>query len=358
MDICLFSKTIFYGTEYVPHREITRKILQMRGNETSDDFDFIEYNQMIQQYQNRSFVEKQIVYKYSQDYKIPLISHRVWATDVKKPRELVELIGNRAKNSLQATYKYLDNSARKQGQKWTHILWVQDKELVPNTLKLFTKFGVTVRSVYELEAMQDERIRKQFEFYVQDGPRAPAAASDFIRAIAIFELGGMYFDNDQTINLWDYNINHYFDFVSTRLLTQYSVIGLANAFFAAKQGHPILENYIKIMVDMFKFLDEEDERSYTQNSCNSRTVGLTLFGTGPTVFTVVAYNLFNQDGNQDGLIYEDWESNQLANIDVIDENGQEKSLTIKVRSFDMMSNSWTKGFQDNQLFGLPELYSF
>ncbi|CDW86642.1 UNKNOWN [Stylonychia lemnae] len=357
-DVCAFSRTSYYGNEHLPYREITRKLLQWKDNETPDDFDFVGYNQKLEKFSESGNFNNTIKYKWSDNLRIPLTTHRVWITGMQDPKELIDLIGNKVQDKLNSTYDYFDTSAKQIGRKWTHFLWIQDQKILPKTVRMFASFGVSVRSVYELEAMKEDRIRRQFEFYVDNGPRAVAAASDFIRAIAVYEYGGLYFDNDYMIEEWDYNINHYLDFISTRLLVTTKLIGLSNACFAAKQGHPIMENYIKIMVDLFKFYDEEDQRSHTLNSCTFRTVGSTIFGTGPAIFSAVAYNFFNQDGNQDSVINRGWEKTQYADIDVVDMFGNESGLTIKLTSSDMMSNSWRNDLKDVRVFGFPEFNEF
>lgn len=87
------------------------------------------------------------------EYKIPFISHIVWVTNPKNPKELVEYYPEHVIESLLKTYDALDRSYE---GKWDHYLWTNYLELIPKTAERFRKRGLIVKDIRELDNVTPE----------------------------------------------------------------------------------------------------------------------------------------------------------------------------------------------------------
>lgn len=113
---------------------------------------------------------------------IPQICHRIWLTNpsspVEPPRPQVE--------------RFLKNCKEAFSRNWRHVLWVQDAELIPETMKLIAQSGVPV----EIKSISSD--------LVQDVPmevaqrliheRKYAFAADILRLKCLYQYGGLYVD--------------------------------------------------------------------------------------------------------------------------------------------------------------------
>ncbi|CDW83401.1 UNKNOWN [Stylonychia lemnae] len=296
------------------------------------------------------------VYKKNVTVRIPLITHRIWLTDILSPVEIDQILKIEVLQEMAQSYKLLTESAKQNGLNWTHYAWIQNMTLLPKTVKIFQDFGVEVKEIYDLEAMKNERKRRQFEYYVQD-LRAISAGTDFLRAITVFEYGGIYFDNDYSFKYWDYNVNYYFDFFAIYVHYPWPFGVLETNFFAAKKGHIALQGYINLMVDGFKFNNESQERHFYQNDCSVKTQAVALFGTGPHAFGASVLYYLNQNGNQDIIV------TQLINLDkypiqIIDEKGQQGTLILQTKGRDRFMATWKNSMRDLQAFGWHDFTDF
>ncbi|CDW72737.1 UNKNOWN [Stylonychia lemnae] len=362
LDICTFPKTIYYGNEHLVQREITKQIIQESlnaQNSSLEDIDFIDYFKNIQQLEQPQYFESEkIVYHKSDQMKIPLVTHRIWLTDLNYPKEITDVVPSYAVEQLGTSYKVFNQSAQYQGYKWSHYLWVQDKQKVPETIKLFKNFGVITKELKELDGFHDGRVQNQYQYYMKD-LRAVAAASDLIRVLIVYEQGGLYFDNDYTFWHWDYNINFYFDFMGVGLQVTQNTYGLNNAFFASKSGHLLLEKYLHYVIKQFRKHDDDlDDRPFYQNTCSYMTAASTLYGTGPAVLTAIALNYLNKDGNQDIVISDRNKPQHKSNINIIDLNGIKGQLMIDLVCMDYQTNLWRNDFKDARVFGFPQYSKF
>ncbi|CDW77918.1 UNKNOWN [Stylonychia lemnae] len=312
LDFCLFPKTPYYGTEYITERGLLRQIMK-------DE----KINGTLKKHSNhiRRFADPKIF------------------------------------ESDQILYKK-NNSAEQEGYQWIHYLWVQNKHIIPKTVTLFQNLGVIVREIEELKYFNDEKIQKQYQYYICD-IEAIAAASDLIRIVAVLEFGGIYFDNDLTIWKWNYDIHYYFDFFGQYFKILRTLKGISNSFIAAKPGHVILEKYLHYMVSQFKTHEKGiEDRPFYQNLCSYKTVASTIHGTGPTVFTTISFNYLNTEGNQDVLIMSTGGPPHQVHINTIDNQGTQGRLMINVEMEDRTTNLWRNDLIDGSVFGFPELNDF
>ncbi|CDW85905.1 UNKNOWN [Stylonychia lemnae] len=175
---------------------------------------------------------------------------RIWLTNINSPKEIKDKLPQDILNDLGKTYQVLDKSARQEGYKWIHYLWVENKQIIPNTITLFQNHGVIVRELKELKYFHDEKFQRQYQYYIQD-IEAIVAASDLIRIVAVLELGGIYLDNDTQIWKWNYDIHYYFDFFGQYFKVLRTIQGINNSIFGAKPGHIILKKLLHYMALRF-----------------------------------------------------------------------------------------------------------
>jgi hypothetical protein len=77
---------------------------------------------------------------------IPFITHRVWLTNPKRPREILgythDAIIQYAVDTLDALNKVHSN--------WDHIIWTNDKTLIPESVRYLSDKGFSFRELTEL----------------------------------------------------------------------------------------------------------------------------------------------------------------------------------------------------------------
>ncbi|CDW71225.1 UNKNOWN [Stylonychia lemnae] len=354
LDFCYYPKSIFYANTELFSRDVNR-LMMKRKNITN--ITIREYNQIIMKNSDTSKYQKEIIYSKNDTPRIPFITHRIWLTDPYDPKEMQQVLPEII-SQIQSTQKQFDISAKQHNQKWNHYLWVQEQNLIPQTIQLFEQMGFRIKLLSELKEMKIQRVQKQFSYYLED-LRMIGAASDFIRGIIVKENGGVYLDNDYYFESWDYNINYYFDFLGVQMGVTPTLRGINNAFFAAKQDHPIIQNYFTLMMDVFKFEDEEKERPLFLNSCSFRTTASTIFGTGPPIISLAAMNFINQSGNQDIIVNKEYSGIfNHQTIQIIDEKGEQKELKIEFIGKDIQTQTWRRDMQDSTIFGWPQFNSF
>jgi hypothetical protein len=151
--------------------------------------------------------------------KIPYLMHHIWLTHPLSPREILE---DQLKEVLE-TQEYL----KKSDKPWTHIVWTNDKSLIPNSVLKLEEQGFEVRSI---EPFRNElRLFTKVEELIDK--KLYGLASDTLRYSIIEHFGGVYSDlNFHFYRSLDEEMYKY-DFFSK---------DFQNSFFAAKPSHPIL----------------------------------------------------------------------------------------------------------------------
>jgi|GEM_PF-1327784 len=155
---------------------------------------------------------------------IPKTVHHIWLTKASKARELFEAD---IKNVI-STKKFFAQG----GEGWSHVVWTNDKDLIPNSVKKLESNGVQVRSIYDY---QDElKLFDQIIELTQKGRYG--MASDTLRLSIIWNEGGVYAD-----------LNFGFEQSITGYLEKYDFFcgDFQNNFFAARSGHPIIRGALE-----------------------------------------------------------------------------------------------------------------
>ncbi|CDW78564.1 UNKNOWN [Stylonychia lemnae] len=308
-----------------------------------------EYEEFRKAGEPSTFVDR--VYKKSEQPRIPFKSHRIWVTDLNNPREMLTIFKDVfLVNQLSKTNQVLDSSASKVGQKWDHYIWTQDKTLIPETVKFFKRIGVEVRELKELPNYKGQ-IRETIDNYMIDGIGV-GVACDILRMLINYDEGGLYLDMDFYIEEWDANLNYYFDFFGFRD-REFDVQYFTTWGFGSKPGHIIHKTYLEIFNDFTQM--DAAKRPYFINECMYKAVGAVLFKTGPFYYGKIFSKFNNLEGNQDVLIENPTYTNIYDTEFKFEDKGEIKNVTIRLIGRQFGQGSWTRDYQDLQIFGWPEL---
>ena len=162
----------------------------------------------------------------SENNKIPYKLHYIWLTHPFSPREVHSL----DVDTILQNKKTFENSK----QNWTHIIWTNNKSLIPNSVAEFEKEGLVIREIGEIK---DQLILfPQINEFIDK--KQWGVASDILRYNLIEQLGGVYAD-----------VNFKFNRNIESELYQYDCFSqnAANNFFAAKPHHPIFSTLMNIV---------------------------------------------------------------------------------------------------------------
>ncbi|CDW71395.1 UNKNOWN [Stylonychia lemnae] len=295
-------------------------------------------------------------------YRIPLKSHRVWITSQYNPREMVDVLVNQTlQEKLNSTNKVLDESAitdeavRDGSNKWTHYFWVNDKSLVPKSVKFMESIGYVVRELKELQIF-DGVLLEALNYY-QDTDRVGAAA-DFVRMAINYEEGGFYIDLDFYLDKWDIQIHKYFDFFGFRCVEFNNHYTLFTWGFLSKPAHYIH----KIYLDLFKknyLLQKQGnlvKKPIHLMQCHIISRGSTLFDTGPYFYDAAYIRTFEDKMNDQIFVIPDisYEIDTVKNITF--NNGS--NITLRISGLQLGQGSWASDYLDATRFGWPELQRF
>ena len=132
--------------------------------------------------------------------------------------------------NIKATHDLLKT---KSAYDWQHIVWTNNKVLMPNSLKKLAYIGVQVNELdhYKYSLPKYNLIQKNIA--ISDVGKAV----DIAKLSVIYKFGGVYADlNDKFFKILDAEICN-FNFLATSLTDSYEV---ENFFFTASKKHPIL----------------------------------------------------------------------------------------------------------------------
>lgn len=168
---------------------------------------------------------------------IPSITHQVYFTNLKNPKNLSPFYTENLRNS----FNQLNELAA-----WEHNIWTNYPDLFPDDIK--TIKNVKIRDITELENHQLYNLLKKTVDKGGKDRAYYAAASDYTRLMVLQQYGGIYRDMDYEI----YNPTKLFE-----LMKSFDYIGArervsiksyyANAFIAAKPNHPIINEAVRLL---------------------------------------------------------------------------------------------------------------
>lgn len=226
----------------------------------------------------------------------PRIIHSIWLTNKENPRELLR----QDIKSIIARKKFFANDGE-----WEHVVWTNDKKLIPKSIKSLEKNGITVRSIYEIKD-ELKLFNEVIELIAQN---KFGMASDILRYSIIYSEGGTYADLNYKFfqTIWQY-VQKYDWFSDYH----------QNNFFSAKKYHIVLEGALKEIASGF-----EKPITYIDNLSNDHTFQMTYL---PYVISLIRNS--NKDGNID-FYYDYYDAHGLPDLGAIGQDNVGSESTWK-----------------------------
>lgn len=246
-NIDLNQNELFY--ELLNQAEMNPFIFQ-KELEIAANFNFS--NILEKKYNNLNKVNYQLIYP---TQKIPATLHHIWLTDNATRKEIKSKdIENLTKNiKIFSTSQY----------NWEYILWTNNKEYIPQSVKSLTELGINIKEFSAQEMRNYDLIMENVH------NQRWGMATDILRYDIVAKYGGVYADINFEFNRdLDTEISN-FDFMTMN----YDIDGIYidNFFFMAKPNHPVMngiqeivaENFSDNANDYFKFL--QSQIKYSKN---------------------------------------------------------------------------------------------
>ncbi|MDP3532621.1 MAG: glycosyltransferase [Alphaproteobacteria bacterium] len=165
--------------------------------------------------------------------RIPLITHKIWLTNPNKPSEMPDKYTEWYENTIKFN-KPIDG--------WRHILWIQDRKLLPRTVELAEESG----NIEVIELTDDilDQLKNKEVFLKSIAQNKFAMAADTLRVELLNVYGGIYLDTDYEGFHSFKGLNALYDFYGA-IEPMSHVIG--NAILAAKPHHPVVEKMVELI---------------------------------------------------------------------------------------------------------------
>jgi hypothetical protein len=214
----------------------------------------------------------------------PKTVHSIWLTHPENPRELLQ----QDIKSLIARKKFFADDGE-----WSHVVWTNNKKLIPKSVKTLEKNGIEVRSIYEIKD-ELKLFDKVIELIEQN---KFGMTSDILRYSIIDSEGGTYADLNYKFfqKIWQYvqKYDWFSDFHQ-------------NNFFAAKKHHIVLEKTLEEIAGGFK-----KPAGYIDSFSKDHTLEMTYL---PYVISLIRNS--NKDGNID-FYYDYYDAHGLPDLGAI-----------------------------------------
>lgn len=217
--------------------------------------------------------------------KVPYIVHHIWLThpaDPKeiRPQDLAIVIANRRTFGLSAV-------------EWRHIVWTNDKSLIPESVKKLEAEGIEVRSIYDYK----EEIRLWGIIEDSIDKKRWGMASDALRYSIVYLFGGFYSDLNFTFSRDFTEEAHRYNFMGL----SFNLYEILPYMFMASERHPVLEKVIEIIDRNFKNPPEYIKTLDREYQDGSLVVHQTLLKVTNAIH-LGYYNCANMGGNVD-IVY-------------------------------------------------------
>eukprot|EP00347_Sterkiella_histriomuscorum_P009314 403341678 len=347
LGLCILPRTA------IASRRFLEAFYRKNGIDRAKYNHVLEVNNML----NRTFEYDEM------QVRIPFLTHHVWVTSVDNPREMVDVLQDphiKAQLSIKISYlNYLLTadplSYDKQGNqvhKWEHIFWVNDKSIIPKSVKFMERAGYVVKELRELQVFQSGLLKIALNKYIDENK--PGAASDFVKSAIIFEKGGFYQDLDFWLTEWDIRIHRALDYFGWNQMQheiytvtyQYSIISRPN--------HPIQRHYLESF--SVNFGKDQETNNLVHKDCFNMTLGATLYDTGPFLYDLAFLKTYQLGENDQILVAPDidvhhsWSANLNLSTGV--------QIKIQITGEQPGQGSWSDDFNDSLIFGWSKLNKY
>ena len=224
----------------------------------------------------------------SLNLKIPRIIHHVWVTNRKTRREIPDEDIQHVldtKNTFSQKDSSLGTYTHPQ-EAWEHIVWTNDKSLIPRSVDKLQKEGIKVKDLSEID--KNFKLKQEVNDLIEHNKWG--MASDFLRLEIINTKGGVYADLNYVFDRKIENEVHKYDFFATSFDMLEQSYWIQNNLFGSKAHHPILEDAILSAKDNLAIYQKYDA-----------TLGLDIFEStvrvSGSLLTLSYYKKANQIGN-------------------------------------------------------------
>ncbi len=180
----------------------------------------------------RSFLSKNLNSTKASALKIPKTIHHIWLTSSTAPKEI-----DRA--DIDAI---IHNQKIHAGDEWTHIVWTNDKNLIPKTVAQLETNKIQVREISEIE--NQLRLKKLIKILIEK--KLWGMASDVLRYELLNYMGGIYTDVDFVFHRSIAEELYIYDFLIKTVFSRGKVL-IDNYFICAAANHPILNKTLELI---------------------------------------------------------------------------------------------------------------
>lgn len=275
--------------------------------------------------------------------KIPYLMHHIWLTHPKRPQEI-------RPQDLENAIKTKSTFA-KADVKWSHVVWTNDKNLIPESVKILETNGIEVRSIYDYQ--EDLSLFNLIEGMISDSKWG--MASDTLRYVIIEHFGGVYADINFIFNRDVTDEVHKYNFFTKTYESYY----VDNFYFGSSQHHPVVQKIIELvehnMVNPPKYLASinPDSNKFTDSGTANPSYIAYYLEANKNGNIDVVYPLTNDRKNifkniRDDL-YED--SDRDSNRDSNGSDSIEESLIIQYNPEQIMWINFQKDFYNHEFCG-------
>eukprot|EP00347_Sterkiella_histriomuscorum_P010149 403377414 len=290
---------------------------------------------------------------------IPAYSHRVWITDPIAPREITDYQKEpEVYQNMLTTNRVLESD----GTKWTHYLWVNDKSLVPESVKWFESNGFIIREITELK--EDRELMRIIDHHISQGKAIDS--SDVLRNQILYEVGGLYIDLDVWIDEWSSIPMKIADLIFVQEYIDYfDSFFFNNDLILAKPGHPVLKEANRVFKS--QFIQPNLEPNTTLNMytpCFKNLSQVLPFKVGIYMHMIALVNKWEEVKDRTIMLRiknpqqagdsERQQKLRNPNYDIEIQDGSRKQFTVVARSmiqifwFDLYSDLLTFGWTGTQ----------
>eukprot|EP00347_Sterkiella_histriomuscorum_P023346 403334996 len=313
----------------------------------------VSFNDIKKIFEDRSAWEweMQVQFERSKNGKpqVELKTHRVWVTDPQNPREMLDYLGD-----LNVMHRMIQtNKILQEGNHyWEHIFWVNDRKLLPKTVKWLEDNGFIIRELNQLT--MDAFVLKRINILIEDGQLVQSA--DVARNLILAQEGGMYIDTDISIEQWDNEILYASDFiVAQEGFGPHDICLFNNDLLIARKNHPAIIETLNIYKQQFLEDAKTLNTSLLQNHrCFQDVRAIVPFQVG--MYLQVTAIARTWDQMKDSVIFLRKKNPIKENVNptytISYKDGSEKQVTIIANSMDY--GHWRDNYYDVLDFGFVQ----
>jgi len=238
-----------------------------------------------------------------EELKIPRKLHHIWVTHPDSPKELREEDVN---NVIRINKEILQET----GYSYEHVLWVNDKNLIPESVKNLDPKGIIVR---EIASLAGSKLYDLIEETIAE--KLWGMASDMLRIEIMKQEGGLYMDLNYLLTRSLEPEMHKFDFFSQ----SFGGLYIDNFFFCSKPNHPVLDEWIENVHQKFT-----NPLPYIKDVIGTGDTDIMTDLMTANPLCIAYYKASNQYGNTDVILPVNCESIQISSEEYVWETYQNK----------------------------------